>query len=66
MNSRGYLVISGAIFAIVAILHLLRVLNNWVLVLGPWSAPIWVSWMGTVVPVVLGVWAFRLASRIGA
>ena len=56
------LIISGTIFGIVAILHLLRVANSWALVLGPWSAPMWVSWLGTLVPAVLCVWALRLAS----
>ena len=61
MRPRAYLVISGTIFGTVAILHLLRVVNSWALVLGPWSAPMWVSWLGTLVPAVLCVWALRLA-----
>ena len=63
MNSRTYLVISGTVFGIVAVLHLLRVANGWAMVLGPWSTPMWVSWLGTIVPAVLCVWAFRLASQ---
>ncbi len=66
MSTRAYLVISAAIFGIVAILHLLRVVNSWALVLGPWSAPIWVSWLGTLVPAGLCVWAVRSASRLRA
>ena len=62
MSPRAYLIISGTIFGIVAVLHLLRVVNSWDLVLGPWSAPMWVSWLGTLVPAVLCVWALRLAS----
>ena len=64
MNSRAYLVISGTIFGIVAILHLLRVVNGWAVVVGPWSAPMWISWLGTLLPAALCVWALRLASRI--
>jgi len=44
MTTRTYLVISGTIFGIVSIFHLLRVVNSWVLVLGEWSVPMWVSW----------------------
>ena len=62
MSPRAYLIISGTIFGIVAILHSLRVVNSWALVLGPWSAPMWVSWLGTLVPAVLCVWALRFAS----
>ena len=65
MSARNYLVISGAIFGIVAVLHLLRVVNSWDLVLGVWSVPMWVSWFGTAFPAVLCIWALRLASRSG-
>ena len=66
MNSRTYLVFSGTVFGIVAVLHLLRVVNGWAVVVGPWSVPMWVSWLGALVPAGLCVWAFRLASRIRA
>ena len=39
MSPRAYLITSGTIFGIVAILHSLRVVNDWALVLGSWSAP---------------------------
>jgi hypothetical protein len=58
---RSYMVISGVIFGIVAIIHLLRVINGWALVLGQYSVPMWVSWLGAVVPALLCIWAFRLA-----
>ena len=65
MNSprlRTYLIISGVIFALVALGHLLRVLNGWDFVLGPWSLPLWFSWGATLVPAALAVWALRLAT----
>jgi hypothetical protein len=63
MSRDPYLVISGVIFGVVALLHFLRVVNGWAFEVGPWSVPMWVSWLGTVGPAVLCVWAFRLASR---
>jgi hypothetical protein len=63
MNVRTYLLISGVLFCFVAILHFLRVISGWELLVGPWSVPMWVSWVGTVVPGVLSVWAIRLAGR---
>ncbi len=63
MNVRAYLMISGIIFAVVALAHLLRVINGWPVVAGSWFIPMWVSWVGTLGPGVLGVWAFSLASR---
>jgi len=66
MSARIYLVISGAIFGIVAVFHLLRVVNSWGLVLGAWSVPMWVSWLGAVFPAILCIWALGLASRMRA
>ena len=63
MNIRVYLAVSGAVFGLVAVLHLLRVVNGWSVAVGPWSAPMTVSWLGTIFPAILCVWAFRLASR---
>ncbi len=63
MNRRAYLVISGIIFGVVAVLHLLRVVNSWAFQLGSWWIPMWVSWLGMVVPALLCLWAFWLATR---
>lgn len=63
MNVRPYLLVSGVLFCLVAILHLLRVVNGWELQFGPWSVPMWFSWGGTIIPGALSVWAFRLAGR---
>ena len=63
MSSRVYLVVSGSVFAIVAVLHLLRALNGWAVDVGPWSLPVGVSWLGAAFPAVLSAWAFRVASR---
>ncbi len=62
-SKTAYLYISGTIFGIVAILHLVRVINGWDFVLGPWSLPMIVSWLGTIGPGFLSVWAFMLASK---
>ncbi len=63
MNIRAYLVISGIIFGAVAVLHGLRVGNSWAFQLGPWWFPMWVSWLGMIVPALLCLWAFWLAIR---
>jgi hypothetical protein len=63
MSTRTYLAISGTVFGGVALLHLLRVANGWIAAIGPWTVPMWISWVGLLVPAALSVWAFRLASR---
>ena len=62
-SDRAYLLISGVIFGLVAMLHLVRVVNGWQFEVGPWSLPMWPSWLGAVLPAVLCGWAFRLGSR---
>ena len=64
MNDRSFLVVSGTVFGFVAVLHLLRVVNGWAVMVGPWWVPMGVSWFGTIFPAILCVWAFRSASRI--
>lgn len=63
MNSRCYLVLSGVIFGVVGLLHLVRVVADWALVMGPWSVPMAISWLGILVPGALCAWAWTLARR---
>jgi hypothetical protein len=63
MKTRLYLMISGSIFGIVAVLHLLRLMNHWPFQLGPWALPLLASWFALVVSAGLCGWAFRLSSR---
>lgn len=62
MLQRSYLLVSGVVFALVALLHLVRVVNGWSFVVGPWDMPMSVSWLGALGPGVLAAWAFRLAA----
>ena len=45
--------VSTAIFAVVAIGHLLRAVYGWEVVIGEWSIPLWASWIGVVVAGIL-------------
>ena len=56
-------VVAGAIFALVALLHLLRIYMGWPIVIGSWTAPIWVSWIGFVVAGGLSYFGLSLATR---
>lgn len=60
MNDRMYCLISGLIFATVAVLHFLRLTHHWVVVLGSWTIPLWVSWAGLIVAGGLSLWALGL------
>ena len=55
-----YLALSGCLWGLIALLHLLRLLQGWPATVATWSLPLWVSLIGVAVPGSLAVWAFRL------
>jgi hypothetical protein len=59
MNSKTYSLISGIIFLIVGIVHLLRVLNDWPLSISDFSVPMWASWVGVVVAGYLAYYGLK-------
>jgi hypothetical protein len=60
MCRKSYLVISGVIFGVVAVLHLARLIYQSPVRVGEWAAPMWPSWAGMVVAGILCLWALSL------
>jgi hypothetical protein len=56
--STYYALVSSLIFAAVAAAHLLRLLNRWVVQVGPYSVPMSVSWVGLALAVLITAWGF--------
>ena len=63
MGHKTYLAISGAIFGLVAVGHILRVMFNWSFAIGGWSAPMTASWIALFAAAALCAWAIRLAAK---
>ena len=63
MNDKLFHLIAGTIFALVALLQALRIYMGWSVVIGGWSAPMWVSWMAIVVAGGLSYFALTLKSH---
>ena len=59
MNSRSYCVVSGVLFSLVALAHLLRIVSGTPITVEAYDVPMWVSWFGLLVPAALATWAFR-------
>jgi len=57
--SNAYALISALIFAVVAIAHVLRLINRWSVVIGPYNISINVSWAALVVSALLAIWECR-------
>ena len=53
MTQKTYNSITVFVFAVVGILHALRILNDWPAYVGGWVVPMWVSWVAVIIAVVL-------------
>ena len=63
MDQKTFSAVTGVIFAIVALVHLLRIYMGWAIVIGNWNAPMWLSWIGLIVPGCLSYFGLRIAMR---
>lgn len=59
MSHRTFLAVSGIIFLVIAVLHLLRAVLGWRAVIGSFEVPIWLSWVAAVVAAYLAYSALR-------
>lgn len=60
MSQRSYITVTGAVFFVIAVLHLLRLLLGWEAVIGGWNVPTWLSGLALVLSGYLAYAAFRL------
>ena len=60
MAFRQYCLVSGILFCLVALAHLLRILYDIPVLVDEYVVPMVLSWIGFAVPAALAFWAFRL------
>ena len=53
-----YVAVSALIFALVAIGHVVRLINRWTVAIGRYSVSMYVSWAALVVSALIAVWGF--------
>jgi hypothetical protein len=63
LSARLFLLLSSAIFFVVGVLHLLRMLFHVPIQIGGWLVPAWLSYLGAPIALALSFWAFRLRRR---
>ena len=63
MKDKAYFFISALIFAIVAILHLLRIVFNWNFEFASYYIPMWVSYFPVIFLGVLSVLGFKFSMK---
>ena len=64
MSTKIYLAVTGIIFVLVALLHLLRLVYLWPAQVGAFSVPMWLSCAALLIASVLFVWAFLLLRKL--
>jgi len=62
-SHRLYLILSATIFFFVAVLHLLRLVYHWPILVGTWAVPHWVSYIGFPAASGYCAWAGWLSRR---
>jgi hypothetical protein len=63
MDQKTFSLVAGLIFAVVALFHLVRVFEEWTLIVGDWSVPKWVSWVALVVAGALALIGLRISQQ---
>ena len=54
---------AGAIFLLVSVMHLLRVLLKFELIVAGYSVPVWLNLVGFVLSLLLSLWMFKSAKK---
>ena len=57
MKTKGYITASALIIAVVAVVHLLRFVQGWPVLLGTLVIPVWMSGFAVVLSAGIAVWA---------
>jgi len=63
MRVNAYLTVTGILFGIMAIVHMLRLLNGWSASVGSWQVPVEFSWSAAAIGAAVAVWSIILLRR---
>jgi hypothetical protein len=58
---KPFTMLAALIFLVVAAAHAYRAYMGWAIVAGPYDVPMWVSYGGIIVPLILALMLFREA-----
>ena len=63
MNRKSYFFVTAVVFAVIGLLHLLRIVIGWEAVVAGWVVPVWISWVGLVVTAVFAFFGFAYGRK---
>ena len=58
MSQRVFVLLTSSIFALIALLHALRLIYGWDVTIGEWTVPVWVSAIGFLIAGYLALQGF--------
>ena len=64
MDQKNYNIVTAALFLIIALTHLLRIIFGWPAQIGGLDIPIWMSWLALLVTGALAYFGFRQIIRL--
>jgi hypothetical protein len=59
LMTRPFTLIAALIFACMALVHVYRLMTNFQVILGSHTIPMWVSYLGIIVPGLLAIMLYR-------
>lgn len=65
MDSNRYCLVSGVLFALVALTHLSRILLGLPVQVDEFIVPMFFSWLGFALPAALAVWGLSIFRKSG-
>jgi hypothetical protein len=63
MKQQSYNTITALIFALVAIVHIVRLQQGWTISINDNVLPMWASWAGLVISGLLALWGLRMSAN---
>ena len=63
MNQKTYNLYAGVIFAVIAVVQLMRVMQGWPAVVNDVPIPVWVSWIAVLLAGFMAYRGFQLHSK---
>ena len=63
MNQKTFSLVSGLIFLLIAVIHVLRLAFKWEVILNGWAVPMWVSAIAIVTTAYLAFESLKLSRR---
>jgi uncharacterized membrane protein len=63
MTQRIFSLVTAVLFFLIALLHAIRLLRGWQVIIEGAAVPIWISWIGLAIAAYLAYQGFRLARK---